>query len=141
MITVCIDTNVVLGMFTSGHPHRPIHDAWQAGKLIWAVTTEILLEYEEVLQIRSGKPKADRMMHLIEIVGGLHGNVRHVSPTYRFRLIVGDPDDDKFADAAIAAEARYIITDDGDFSVISGKSGRPVAITPAEFIRDVLPQL
>ncbi len=30
---VCIDSNVVLGMFNPGHPHRPIHDAWDAGRL------------------------------------------------------------------------------------------------------------
>lgn len=140
-MTVCIDTNVVLGMFTIGHPHRPIHDAWLAGKLAWAVSTEILLEYEEVMQLRSGRAKADKMMNLIEMVGALHANVRHISPTFRFRLIVGDPDDDKFADAAIVADARYIITNDRDFSVLAGKSGKPAAITPADFIRDVLPHL
>jgi uncharacterized protein len=140
-MTVCIDTNVVLGMFAAGHPYRPIHDAWLAGRLEWAVSTEILLEYEEVTQRRSGKARADKMMRLIETVGGLHGNVKRISPTFRFRLITNDPDDDKFVDTAIAAAARYIITNDGDFSVIAGKSGRPAAITPSDFIRDVLPLL
>lgn len=42
-----IDTNVVLSMFKRGHPHRPIFDAWAAGRLRSAMSTEILLEYEE----------------------------------------------------------------------------------------------
>ena len=43
---VVIDTNVVLGMFTAGHRTRPIFSAWFDGRLRWALSTEILLEYE-----------------------------------------------------------------------------------------------
>ncbi len=47
-MTVCIDTNVVLGMFGRNGPWLTIRQALIDGRLIWAVTTEILLEYEEV---------------------------------------------------------------------------------------------
>lgn len=58
-----------------------------------------------------------------------------VSPTYRFRSITADPEDDKFADCAIAAEADYIITSDRHFDALAGSGYRPPPITPGEFIQ------
>ena len=109
-MTVCIDTNVVLGMFAARHPHRAIFDGWFAGRLCWAVTTEILFEYEEIMQLRASLPRAQAMLNILDLVHGRHGNVLHIHPTYRFHQITGDVDDDKFVDCAIAAEADYIIT-------------------------------
>jgi predicted nucleic acid-binding protein len=42
-----IDTNVVVQALRSGHPYQPILEAWIQGRLSWAVSTEILLEYQE----------------------------------------------------------------------------------------------
>ena len=53
-MTVCIDTNVVLGMFGRNGPWLPIRQAIVGRRLIWAVTTEILLEYEEVARTGNG---------------------------------------------------------------------------------------
>ena len=55
---VVVDTNAVLGAFTEGHAHRPLLDAWLDGRLTWAVSTDILLEYEEILARRSGRERA-----------------------------------------------------------------------------------
>ena len=43
---VCIDTNVVLGMFGRAGPWVALRQALMQGDLLWAVTTEILLEYD-----------------------------------------------------------------------------------------------
>ena len=136
---VCIDTNVVLGMFTLGHPYRPIFEAWFDGKLHWAVTTEILFEYEEVTQRQAGTRKAAMMMRLIALVDSQHANLISVSPTFRFRTITHDPDDDKFADCAIATEADYIITEDRHFRTLATAGYQPQPITPEEFIQRHLP--
>jgi predicted nucleic acid-binding protein len=53
-MTVCIDTNVVLGMFGRNSPWVPIRQALMDRRLIWALTTEILLEYEEVVAREMG---------------------------------------------------------------------------------------
>lgn len=58
-----------------------------------------------------------------------------VSPTYRFRLISADPDDDKFAECAIAAEAEWIITEDAHFNAMNGSGHKPQPIAPEDFIR------
>lgn len=137
-MTVCIDTNVVLGMFTARHLCRPIFDAWFAGELRWAVTTEILLEYEEVMQRQAGPQKAATMLRLIDWVDARHGTMIFLSPAFRFHLITLDPDDDKFVDCAVAAAAEYIITDDQHFALLSGSGHKPQPITPRHFIQQQL---
>ena len=108
---VVVDTNAVLGAFTEGHAHRPILDAWLDGRLTWAVSTEIRFEYEEILTRRSGQERAAKALHLIEVMADAD-LCRRIVPHFQWRLIVADPDDNKFADCAIAAEAEWIITED-----------------------------
>lgn len=134
-MVVCIDTNVVLGMFTAGHRCRPIFDAWFAGRFRWAVTTEILFEYEEIMQRQAGREKADTMMRVINLVDTIHGNLVTVAPAFRFRLIAADPDDDKFADCAITEGADWIITEDSHFNALVGSGYKSQPITSDEFIR------
>ena len=134
-MTVVIDTNVVLGMFNPRHHTRPIFWAWFEGHLQWATSTEILLEYEEIVAERSGTGRARKMFALMEVVSEQHRNVLHVSPSFRFRLISADRDDDKFADCAIAAEADWIITSDHHFDGLRDSGYKPQPITPEEFIR------
>lgn len=134
-MTVCIDTNVLLGMFTASHSHRPILEAWLQRAFIWAVSTDILLEYEEIMLREGGAGKGTKMLRIMQMAASAHGNLRLVSPTYRFRAITEDPDDDKFADCAITAEADWLITEDRHFNSLIGSGYKPQPITPEEFIR------
>jgi uncharacterized protein len=98
---VVIDTNVMLTLFKKGHANRPIYEAWTAGKLEWAVSTEILLEYEETAARINGPGYASLILRTLTAVGAWRKNVHPISPTYRFHTIPADADDDKFADCAI----------------------------------------
>lgn len=137
-MTVCIDTNAVLGLFTAGHPYRPLFDAWFTGSLRWAVSTEILLEYEEVMIRRAGASKAALMKQVMSMVAILHQNCPQISPSFRFQLITSDPDDNKFVDCAVAAEAAWVITSDHHFDVLAGSGYKPQPITPEAFILQYL---
>lgn len=137
-MTVCIDSNVVLGMFTAHHAHRPIVEAWLHKAFVWAVSTEILLEYEEIMLREGGAAKVAKMLQIMQMAAAVLGNLRFVSPTYRFRLITHDPDDDKFADCAVTAEADWLITGDGHFNSLIGSGYKPQPITPEEFINRFL---
>lgn len=53
-MTVVLDTNVVLQARAAGHPFHVILDALLAGRFTLAVSTAILLEYEEILTARVG---------------------------------------------------------------------------------------
>lgn len=37
---------------------------------------------------------------------------------YRWNLIVNDPDDNKYTDCALAANATYVVSDDSDFRIL-----------------------
>ena len=132
---VCIDTNAVLGMFGRGAPLLVLRQALLAGRFTWALSTEILLEYEEVATREMGAAGAARMVRFIELVAQTRGAIQHVSPTFRFRAIPSDPDDDKFADCGITAGAEFVITEDRHFHALNDAGYKPKPITPEEFIR------
>ena len=131
---VVIDTNVTLTLFKKGHANRPIYDAWIAGKLEWAVSTEIVLEYEEIAARINGADYAALIVRTLAAVRAWRKNVEVISPSFRFHTIIGDPDDDKFADCAIAAHADYVITEDRHFRPLAGAGFKPQPVTPEEFI-------
>ena len=134
-MTVVIDTNSVLPMLGRRHSFAVILDAFIDGEFDWAVSNEILSEYEEVAVERMGRARFERFASILELGGQLHGTLLRVAPSFRFHLITADPDDDKFADCAIAAEADFIITSDHHFAALTGSGYKPQPITPEQFIR------
>jgi uncharacterized protein len=133
-MTVCIDTNVVLGLFGRFGPWLAIREALIKGDLVWAVTSEILLEYEEVAGRVLGLSAAGQLLRFVELLDQTRGNIRRLSPTFRFKLIGMDPDDDKFADCAVVANADYIITSDRHFRSMMDSGYKPQPIDPADFM-------
>jgi predicted nucleic acid-binding protein len=132
---VCIDTNVLPGMFGRDAPLLLLRSGLLARRFTWALSTEILLEYEEIAAREIGGKAVERLMQFIKIADQTRGVIRRVSPSFRFRLITGDAEDDKFADCAIAAEADFIVTADHHFDVLRGSGYKPQPVTPEEFIR------
>ncbi len=131
---VVIDTNVLLPALSTGHPYRVILESWLRGDLIWALTNEVIFEYEEITRRRIGQKRWDDFLLLLERMQSYRQNVLRISPSYRFRLVTGDADDDKFSDCAIAAEADWIITSDHHFNVLNGSGFKPQPISPEGFI-------
>jgi predicted nucleic acid-binding protein len=110
-----------------------------SGRFAWAVSTEILLEYEEIMT-RLGSPAyAAQALRTVSMIGSLRpGSLMEVTPSFSFRTISADHDDDKFADCAIAANADIIITSDHHFQALIDSGYKPQPITPEEFIRRYL---
>jgi putative PIN family toxin of toxin-antitoxin system len=131
---VCIDTNTVVQALAAGHPYFPIVNAWVSGRFSWAVSTGILLEYEEVLTKLSGKEKWWKLARLMDLAELTSGNFLRVTPYYQFRVISIDPDDNLFTDCAISVDADYIITEDRHFAPLVGSGYKPQPISPQEFI-------
>ena len=132
---VVIDTNVVLTMFKPTHANRPIFEAWAAGDLQWAVSTDILLEYEEVMARMNSAAYAAMAFRTMNAIEAVRGNLVRISPAFRFHTVPTDPDDNKFADCAIAAQADFVITADHHFHPLAGAGYKPQPIAPEEFIR------
>ncbi len=134
-MTVCLDTNVFLQIFGRKQPYHQILRALLDGRMTLAVSNEILLEYEEVTTKLSGAQRWHDVAALLELLDRLRGNIRQIEPQFRFGVITQDPDDNKFCDCAIAAEADFVVTDDAHFEALKSSSYKPKPIVPEEFIR------
>ena len=78
------------------------------------ISNDIIEEYEEILSSHISPIVANIVISTILRAN----NVVRVDAQFRFGLIVSDVDDNKFVDCAIAANADYIVTEDGHFSVL-----------------------
>lgn len=99
-------------------------------ELIICLTTDIILEYEEILT----RKRNIELAHLILEILLLMPNVVRVEKYFSFGLPTFDPDDQKFLDCAIACGASYLVTEDKHFNEIKNKDLFVVKIiTPLEF--------
>jgi putative PIN family toxin of toxin-antitoxin system len=84
------------------------------GKLELCVSNEILSEYVEIISAKTESAFAEAIVNTLIN----KPNLIRVVPTWRFGLIEADPDDNKFVDCAIAANAKFIVTEDHHFDVL-----------------------
>lgn len=131
---VVVDTNVMISALARQSPIAPLFRAIAKGELRLAITSAIVLEYEEIAAERGGPAFAAMVMHWLSLVSESWSTVQQVHPSYQFRVISDDPDDNKFADCAITANADFIITRDTDYSPLANAGYKPQPITPEEFI-------
>lgn len=135
---ICLDTNVLLQACARGHAYFPILDAWVTGKFTLAVSTGILLEYEEVIARMSRREHWHKFASLMDYVELTTRALLRVTPHYHFQAINHDPDDNLFTDCAITAGADYIVTEDRHFAPLATAGYNPQPITLAEFISKYL---
>ena len=138
---IVLDTNALVQIFGTRTPFAKLQQAILDGRVTLAVSTPILLEYEEVMTRYGGPDRWSRVWRTLEMTEQLHDNLRRIETTFRWRIITADSDDDAFADCAIAASAEWIITQDTHFDVLKRSGHLPQPITPAEFIARYLDEL
>ncbi len=132
---VCIDTNVLVQLFGQNQTGRPIRDALLHGQMNLAISNEVLLEYEETITRLSGPARWQQIEQFLAMLYQLHSNILFIEPQFRFGVITADPDDNKFVDCAITAQADYIITADGHFRALIGSGYKPQPMMAEEFIK------
>ena len=131
---VCLDTNTLVQALASGHPYHPILQAWISGRLTIAVSTSILLEYEEVITRMSGIARWQKFTRILELVEATSDNLIRVSPSFEFHIVTADPDDNKFTDCAITTAADYLISDDHHFAPLVDSGHKTKLIRPSQFL-------
>lgn len=117
---IVIDTNVFVNIFFKGSRHHWIWTALEFGQLQLCIMTDILEEYEEIIiQLYGDAFLAETILDALLTLP----NLVYVSKYYAWRLIPNDPDDEKFIDCAIAAGAKYIVTNDKHFNSLKKQFG------------------
>ena len=131
---IVLDTNCLLQAISRRSRFYPIWRDFILGRYELCVTTEILDEYEEILS-RYTSPIVGRMV--VEAILRAN-NVVRVDAQFRFGLIESDPDDNKFVDCSIVANAEYIVTDDAHFDVLKDiPFPRVIVITAESFLAEL----
>ena len=125
---IVLDTNCLPQAISRRSRFYPIWRDFVQGRYELCVTTEILDEYEEILS-RYTSPVVGQMV--VEAILRAN-NVVRVDAQFRFGLIESDPDDNKFVDCAIVANAEYIVSNDSHFDILKDIPFPRVLVLSAE---------
>ena len=124
MSRIVLDTNSLIQSL----PARSIYNrAWKSffdGTNTLCVSNEILEEYEEIIERLVGPEIAKLTIETIIC----NPYTAFFTPHYHFNLILSDPDDNKFVDCAIAANAKFIVSEDHHFDVLRNYSFPKVSV-------------
>ncbi len=113
--SIVLDTNCLLASISRRSRYHRVWESFVAGEYDLCVTTEILTEYEEIIG-RLISPFAAKLV--VEAILRAP-NTRRIEASFRFGLITADPDDNKFVDCAIVANAEFVVTNDAHFAVLA----------------------
>lgn len=109
---VVIDTNCLLQMISR---HNPYYRAWSAfdnGRYYICVSNDIINEYREIIEKLTNALVADNV--IATIIRSPY--CLRYDPHFHFGLITQDPDENKFVDCAIIANAGYVVSEDSHFN-------------------------
>ena len=135
MDNVVIDTNSLIMAISSRSGYHKIWQSFLAGDYCLCISNDILEEYAEVIARNISVNAARYIIYTIME----RKNVKLISPSYKWNLITADPDDNKFVDCAIAANAKFIVTEDHHFNALK-EIGFPTVdvISIDDFLKEVL---
>lgn len=129
---VVLDTNVFISAVLGGRLGI-ILDEWKAGRLTLIVTDAIAGEYLHVMNRPKFKISEDEIVavsdYLLQIA-------EFVTPDEEITVVVDDPTDNRFLDAAIAGKVDFVVS--GDHHLLDLQSFRNIPIVTAKELIDWL---
>jgi putative PIN family toxin of toxin-antitoxin system len=117
-LNVVIDTNIFLVSLSKNNKAHWLYQSFIKSNFTLLVSTEIVLEYEEIIASKYNYPFASLIVNNFNNLL----NVQWVNPYYKWNIITADADDNKFVDCAVAGNADYIISNDSDFKILKQTS-------------------
>ncbi len=112
---IVIDSNALIQMLGVHSKYNILWKRFMERRYILCVSSDIMLEYEEMLKQKSSSLVAEMFMKVMSLAP----NIIQKDPFYKYGLILSDPDDNKFVDCAIAVGAKFIVSDDHHFDVLT----------------------
>ena len=134
MRNIVLDTNCLIMAISARNKYHLIWQAFLRGDYTLCVSNEIIEEYLEVISRNINPWVAESIVYAILT----RKNVRKLIPYYHFGLITADPDDNKFVDCAIAANAKYIVSEDRHFDVLKACSFPKVDVIGLDLFASLL---
>ena len=125
---IVLDTNCLIQSISPRSRYYAVWESLVDGQNTLCVSNEIIMEYLEILQRLTDYDTAETIVKTI-----INSRfVEFITPYYNFGLITQDPDDNKFVDCAIAANARFIVTNDHHYDILKGLDYPPIDIINLE---------
>ena len=134
VITIVIDTNVVISALLFGGTPGKLVELWQKGHIEPIISEEIMTEYLRVLTYPKFKLSEEEINYIIhqEILPFFNVVKSETDPS----IIHKDPDDDRFIRCAQAGNAETIISGDNHLLALKSYQGINI-LTPAQFLEKV----
>jgi uncharacterized protein len=127
---VILDTNSFISRIGKKFPYRKAFDAFLQKKYNLCISTEILLEHEEVFGEKRGEEVTTNLLSRIMIAD----NIVFQTNYFQFNLVVLNPEDNKFVDTCIASNADYLVSNDKHILSLRKSDFTPInVITLQEF--------
>ena len=114
MARLVLDTNSLVQCISRQSRYHELWLSFLDGRNQLCVTTEILEEYAEIIERLTNHRFSELALDVITN----NPNTLFVSIFYNFEIIDSDPDDNKFVDCAVAANAKFIVTEDSHYNVL-----------------------
>ncbi len=131
---IVLDTNVFIVSLPSHSKYHSIYEALLHKKFDLYLSNEILTEYEEQISVRLGTERTNlKIRELLNL-----SNIYQREPFYNWQLIEADPDDNKFADCAVACGADYLVTNDRHYDVLNLIPFPPIKVIKADAFLSLL---
>ena len=105
---VVLDTNCFISCIGKKSLYRNVFDSFLQKHYTLCLSSDIFLEYEEKFTIFWGEEVTTNLLG--RLLSGT--NTTFHSIYYNFLLVKEDPDDNKFVDTYLAANADYLVSND-----------------------------
>lgn len=114
MARIVLDTNCLIQCLPQKSKFHLVWESFETGQNVLCVSNSIIEEYVEIMQRLINVEVAEYVIKTI--INSPF--VEFITPFYQFHVINTDLDDNKFVDCAVAARAKYIVTNDHHFDVV-----------------------
>ena len=130
---IVLDTNILLVCISRRSKLNWIFQKLLNEEFTICVTTEILLEYAEIIEQHMGNKVSENVLGVLENLP----NIEFITVFYKFNVLK-DKDDNKFFDCAVAANADFIVTHDSDFNILKSILFPKVNVIEANQFQEIL---
>ena len=134
---IVLDTNCLIVSVQEYSDYFWLWQAFRDRKFILCYTNEILNEYQEILSRYYSVALAKYVIDAIL-------NAPHAAPItiyFKWQLITADPDDNKFVDCAVSANASFIVTNDRHFNILKDIEFPKVNVIDIDTFKKTIPML
>ena len=131
---IVLDTNCLVVSIQEYSRHHWLWQAFRNKKIVLCYTSEILSEYFEILSRYYSVSLAESTIEAILNAS----NAMPVTVYYNWNLITADPDDNKFVDCAISANAKYIVSSDRHFKVLEDIDFPKVNVSTIDEFKEII---